>query len=1156
MAVYSKLMLSSGGGIISRDQQADQVKNTATVLIGLGGTGIDALRTIKTQVYGRLKPDDPDAVTPEYTHIRFLGVDTAERSRGDQKKEEEQDNLKDSRILALDEATEFFPISNPDVKKALSNEKALAKRSELNWLRWKEIDKPNLSLAGAGGIRQVGRFMMMDRAQAFITRVEEEINKAKTDLDAPTVNVHIFSGLSGGTGAGCFLDVCYLVRSIANEIGGITVFGYFFLPDVNLSCIPTSNTRVRQYIPRNGYAAMQELDYCMNLPHNGGSFTQEYQGHNLVQWAEPPVDMCHLICATNSDGGVISNAYRYAMSVTAEYLMDFLTDSHEQFGLEEQFANFLQMVAGGDGEKTSGFKLAYCVIGAACASIPLREINTYLASHLFEHFGSIRKNIPTQGDVEALAVQALARDAQSIGGIYESLLRELRENAGDDYAAYQDDWKFVRDYGNSELVTSYTNQTAAKLNRVEANARSMMTAENKGSLLGRLQTQLALVMRDIRRGPIFAQKMFDAAQDHNLLNLIDGLIRENESRWNQEAAQTDLRNRNYEDAKSDFDNRRKHGILGLGDSDAKRFNNYEYYLMLLEQHKLAMNIYDQMNTVLVTLRKQAEDVNGSYYAKLSRVMSNLIDTFQENRAALESEKILDNKDSFSMSMMTVADLKDTLDAEVRKLNIPNMMDAFMALLLNNEREWITEDENKITRLVTHFFVKTAFADFAGRTITTFLKDKYNIENDEQLAERVYQDWMRPLAAKAKPLFFLNSSIWKQTQTSSLAFISVPRSSAAISAAAAKMANNPGHDWQEKESALTDRIYVMSSACVLPLSAYNNCQKYEQAYFSEYDAVGRHYYEGKPVEGMEFDDWRKLPSLTPQSLLDLSTAAPKMKEITESAKALYEKAVALDLVDRGSFLCEPTREGKDKWEALIERCHAAAEKVGTPEDAVAARALLGELAAAAKLPMQRTLYAMKNDGHAGNEQEKRDVQEDHFVSAPVYQLMVRKTLNELEQLRTKSDSAAKALQDAIDRAEKGTQAMNAYCDALFTGVLSLEGRVLLYRESQYGVTSETVLSKRDEAFPFGTIPVYQGFLSYQALPEELRAAMTQKANDRLNADAPEIRETCGKLREALRDDQVNAWAQLAASFPQRSEIVAFLGTLKQRFQIFCLENAVN
>ena len=97
MAVYSKLLLSAGGGIVSATQQAEQVKNTATILIGLGGTGIDCLRTIKTQVYSRLKPDDEEAVVPTYEHIRFLGVDTAERSKGDA--EEEQDNLKAGDVI-------------------------------------------------------------------------------------------------------------------------------------------------------------------------------------------------------------------------------------------------------------------------------------------------------------------------------------------------------------------------------------------------------------------------------------------------------------------------------------------------------------------------------------------------------------------------------------------------------------------------------------------------------------------------------------------------------------------------------------------------------------------------------------------------------------------------------------------------------------------------------------------------------------------------------------------------------------------------------------------------------------------------------------------------------------------------------------------------
>ena len=164
MAVYSKLLLSAGGGIISTRQQADQAQNTASILIGLGGTGIDCLRTIKTQVHSRLKADDPEAVIATYSHIRFLGVDTAEKSKGIV--DNEDDSVKADALMALDD-TEFFSIANPNVKKAFANPLALKQRAELNWLRWEDIEAPDLGKAGAGGIRQVGRYMMMDKSDLF-----------------------------------------------------------------------------------------------------------------------------------------------------------------------------------------------------------------------------------------------------------------------------------------------------------------------------------------------------------------------------------------------------------------------------------------------------------------------------------------------------------------------------------------------------------------------------------------------------------------------------------------------------------------------------------------------------------------------------------------------------------------------------------------------------------------------------------------------------------------------------------------------------------------------------------------------------------------------------------------------------------------------------
>ena len=855
MAVYSKLLLSTGGGIVSAMQQAEQAKNTATVLIGLGGTGIDALRTIKTEVYARLKADDPLAAVPGYQHIRFLGVDSIVE-RNDDWDEEMPYNSTMGALCALDD-TELFSIYDPNIRHMLSDPEAMKKRDELAWIHW-EYMMPVSANYSAGAIRQVGRLMMMEKSAAFMSRVEQEINAAKAGLVNPTVNVHIFTSLSGGTGSGCFLDVCYMVQHVADKLGGATVFGYFFMPDVNLSVVPMSNPQTRDRIPRNAYAAMQELDYCMQLPGNNGAFTQKYQ-NGQIRWDRPPVDMAHLICATNASGEVIANAYDYAMHATSQYVISYLTGGNGRL-----FIGGAAAVKAAESAIAYRYNfnvnLGYCTIGAASAVVPWREINTYLASEVFEKFSCIRQNIPSKADVENLAVSTLARDAQSITDVYNSLYCELHEDFDDSYAAYADDWKFVQCFGNRELVTNYTNQTAAKLNMAEKNAKRMTAVGNQKSLIGRVDAQLRNLICDINYGPMFAYGLVSAARSHNLLNVIAGLIAENNSRWDQEAAQTSLRQEDYDRAKSDFDNRRKRSMF---DTDAKRFGDYEYYLMLLEQHNLAMSCYEKLDQVLTVFRKQLKALTASYYIKLSCVVDTLVNTFKENRDALASEKILQAKDPFYMPMLTIAELKNTLDAEIEKINVPGLMDAFMRRLLEHEDAWLDEDENKITQLVSGFFVGTAFSDFSSRTITSLLMDKYGITDNAQLAEKIYNDWMKKLTAKASPLFCFNRSVWCEEQTGKQAIISIPMYSAPIKAAADHMsAIDPV--WSVKDSAPAGGISAVTALAGFPICAEGHISEMHDRHVHSTSEAGRYSYEGTENFGMAFNDWRKLPPLDPRS----------------------------------------------------------------------------------------------------------------------------------------------------------------------------------------------------------------------------------------------------------------------------------------------------
>ena len=121
--LYNKLLISAGGGIISRDQQAEQ-DECATIAIGLGGTGISCLRALKKEIHTRVKPDADSTIVAKYKHIKFLAVDTDKSSIGD-----------NGSVDALDGNTEFFNISCADIGGLLREAHILQQDASLQWLK-------------------------------------------------------------------------------------------------------------------------------------------------------------------------------------------------------------------------------------------------------------------------------------------------------------------------------------------------------------------------------------------------------------------------------------------------------------------------------------------------------------------------------------------------------------------------------------------------------------------------------------------------------------------------------------------------------------------------------------------------------------------------------------------------------------------------------------------------------------------------------------------------------------------------------------------------------------------------------------------------------------------------------------------------------------
>ena len=1162
MAVYKKLLLSAGGGVISSLQQARQNPNLATLYIGLGGTGVKCIRNIKTQVYNRLQADDPHAYVKEYSHIRFLGVDTDNDSlsAGDQ-----DGNTKETeKLLGLD-VTEQMSIANSAIGAAIKNINAIRLRPELHWLS-PDIDEVNFGDKGAGGIRQVGRYMLIDRSEDFLNKVKTEIQNAMRGLSAPTVIINICTGLGGGTGSGCFLDTCYLVRQALADLNVTAqVFGFFFLPEVNLSRIPMSSNAY-QYVQMNGYAAMQELDYCMNLPKNGGAFSQTYRNNRVVAWDAPPVKMAFLIGATKS-GDVLDNAYDYAMNVVAEYSLDILTDMDEEntdkFGAMSQLSNFTAFVNVTDTQKVIGAELHYLILGASCAIVPFKEINTYLASAVFEEFSKQGDRVPTEQEVAEIARETMI-DPIYTGVAKNDILRALYTEIkkGVSMKSFYDDdcWKEVWDslgYIEAEGKISafpefnkhYEDCVADAEKAISTNAASMADSNNTGSVIGKICSKLDALVCDIQYGAGYASRVIDAAVANNMGNIITGLIAQNKELMRHESIQPRFRQCTEAIDK-----------MGRMKTKGKYRDFKEAYEAWIEQD-INLRAYEALGNVLVSLNEQLAKKASSYYNKLKTISDTLNETFRANKIALDGDNLV-RENSYTQILVDVSDtnLRASLDRNVAAVNMTGAFSMLMKRFLENYEVWKDLEEAKIANLVTEFFVQDIFSGFANRTLAGYLMEKYDTDNPQQLTNILYREWVSKLTEDAKPLFSFNRQVWEESQCSAMAYLSVSSTSDALQAAAQKM-NEVNKVWEVKKTAHEDRIFVMYCSCALPLGANTNAMNYAGLYYQSNHA-GRHYYEDKQYGalcGSEIRvNWSDLPSVVPQSLI-LEEAAPLMlQNQLAKVKALYNDAVDAgvfarmhmdenNMVVANSDIMAPAPEDVQQYEAMME--NARTMELKNVQQLAEAADLAEKLRSPDTLRLQKTAE-LRKEGSRTQIDIMDSIRRDYLAFSPVYQKKVRDILDQIAALREKACQAADALDARIARVRDELENLPRFCNALFCGVIQVEGNKLWYARSGglMGSKNFELASSTADNGDYNDVLLYQAYLNYKALDGEIRQEILKAVNARMDSGDDAVKEPVEKLRGGLLSaNKVSMAAENANGHSDGGAILDFYTALCTRFE---------
>lgn len=1112
--MYNDLLLSRGGGIIP-DNIKVGMDNCVVINIGLGGTGVDCLAEVKKEVYSRIFPENPDLAIPEYNHIKFLAIDSyIDRPFG---------NLSNSDLSY----EEFFDISFKGHlgKTLLENPEIIENSPEYReWFRFKEILVPYNTSPYVN--RQIGRYLFMRKANDFVSKLSSLIAEAKNGLVNPRVYVNIFTGLGGMTGSGIFLDVCYLIQRTL-EFESCITSGYFFLPDVNFSRATDKETR--ESIQINGYAALQELDYCMNFSENGDKWSQEYSEVGRIETNNPPVDCCYLISGKTFDGSVTTDPYNHAIESVAEYCLSWMV--MPKFTYETLIAGMNCHLSMSD--RFDGACNRYLTIGISKATIPYKEILTYLTSKTYEAFSKIKENKPVKEDIDEFVM--------SNGLTFDNLFNMLTAQA--DMLFPIPDNSYRDAHKNDDLTTKYFADIRARVSNVikknyiimSKDIESYDIAFDATSIITRIFKALYRCIIDPEKGPYFASKLVNGNYGQNLIAVFDGYIRRIECKisqieWNLEQYQT----------KREADRDKFFG------SRARR-SNYNNYLNstrdLIIQYTTQETYYVAKN-FFNNLRRQLIALSNDFLTPYCLTINTLIDTFNYNRRYLEN--IIDDGSSIEYQISTIEDLKESLDKIINKIDVQREMNDFLKYMLSAEgcKTWMANDENEISKLVSNYFTKV-FSEYTDKSMTSYIQDKYRTNNSNELIKVVEDDIMNQLYIMSRPLLW-TSSKYNTNNIPTNGIISVPDISSEICEAAQKFSwiNNLGVRQTARQDITFTNVYYG-----VPLYVYQLIDDIEVLSMND-TQYGKHLYEGceyKDDKGnlVRGRDWHLLPSITPLSKMDDNNSEVLVK-YAEKAKEVYDKAELFNLISEvgiGEYVFRTIDD------SFIDEIASIAETAKAKDDAVVMFEASEKIKnMKANLTYSRKVYQIKNDARNGDDQltesEKRRVRIDHFAFAPKLVKIAEIQLGKLSKI----DKMIASLESEI----ADIQTLYDFANALFTGVITINGILITYVNDSFEEVRLSALN-----MPMGEMRLYQAFVNYKKLDEVTRKKI-KLASDKRNTmkeDKDCIIAACTNVKAQLDQKNIAMTLQIAMSkfTPKANEIRKFYMNLNSKFNEYLTTN---
>lgn len=821
----------NGGGLHVK-QDTSKLIDAPVLIIGLGGTGAKSLIRIKKMISDRIGGNKPE-------NLEYISIDTDERIN----------KMLYNGVTFSSANSEVCIIKDTELVTSYLN-REISFGSNINeWLS-DDIDVQHIT-DGAGCVRQIGRLLLFREINKIESIIRSKIAKiTKVNMNSSKyVYVFIATGISGGTGSGTFIDIPFIVKHIVEDmLYRCKVFGFLFLPDVNLQ--HTSDPATVTNLKRNGFAALKELDYVMNLGKGGNedSYIQDY-GSFKINESRKPYDMCYLISSINA-----VNQRNYTsescMGVVAETIINFIADepgvTGQDYSIESYLTNSASLKSSSIkelGEHKDPINYAYNTIGCSSAILPLDDVINYLTHKMFKEMNDIYDRTPSNAEVKE-AITSFDIDPHKLSVIIN---KNITLNGLENFT-FED----IKD--NPNICIKALNGNINKLETImNANKDDFLKDfENKSKI------EFEKLFTDLEKGPFYVSRLIytvEGNQNICILNYIRDIDKQLIGKKPSEEKLEVLKERvnsiqskiiKYSPMAIDPMQKTKRKTLLRDYKDACE----EYYRLLLNEssNKIMRETYSRIYTIFNEYNNEVFSVYKTMLLKFRELFSDYgeIDT-NVGVTVKENDTIL----SWNIVEPKILIQKIELLSQDKsiELNFDESIKKFLEELINNANEWIKDTEGLIAEKFNNFIINT-FSSVTKKSIDFYIEKLSGSDEGGFITKTVNE-----LKMKSNVMFPANSVMSGRIGKLPIyEYVVVPTNTLKFGNGSFNIGDTNGN---LKQSVISNRIFMLNTNIAVPLLYYSELCKYEQTYekfVSQKEGIGMHLYENRKSK-----DWSKLPS---------------------------------------------------------------------------------------------------------------------------------------------------------------------------------------------------------------------------------------------------------------------------------------------------------